>query len=146
MASPRASRTGRAMTSLAKRIEAQSIPEPMSGCFLWLGAKNRDGYAQMSVNGKTRSVARWLMIEKLAPGQEPDHLCRNRACVNPTHLEAVSHKENVHRGRSPLAINAAKIHCLNGHSLADRSNLYPRLGHRQCRLCALERAARRRHP
>jgi HNH endonuclease len=69
-------------------------------------------------------------------GCELDHLCREKVCVFPEHLEPVSGRENSRRSRSPAALNARKTHCLRGHLLSG-SNLYVFPGgKRQCRICA----------
>lgn len=76
-------------------------------------------------------------------GLHLDHLCRNRACVNPEHCEPVTCRENVRRGEGIAAKHMAKTHCIQGHELSV-SNLYrTRKGHRVCRTCAL--AANRKH-
>jgi hypothetical protein len=68
-------------------------------------------------------------------GAEIDHLCRNRSCVNPDHLEAVSHRENLMRSPiAPAAINARKTHCKYGHEFT-QTNTYVSSGRRRCRLC-----------
>ena len=88
---------------------------------------------------------------KVPEGMELDHLCRNRACINPNHLEAVTHRENCLRGASPPAHFARQTHCVNGHAF-DETNTYLRhdgQGKRKCRTCAREhmaRASRRRLP
>ena len=76
-------------------------------------------------------------------GTEIDHLCRETRCVNPDHLEAVSHRENVLR--SPVAMaamNARKTECVRGHSLADA--YIEKKGSRRCRTCESERGKRER--
>lgn len=66
-----------------------------------------------------------LIGKRAAPGQHVDHLCRNPACVNPSHLEIVTGRENTLRGVGPTAINARKTHCIRGHELSG-DNLYVR--------------------
>ena len=75
-------------------------------------------------------------------GLELDHLCRNPACVNPDHLEAVSGHENVRRSDGPSAINARKSHCPNGHPYLGE-NLVRWKNHRYCVAC--KRAWEREH-
>ncbi len=84
---------------------------------------------------------RWIyqyMVGEIPEGWTIDHLCRNTSCVNPDHLEAVTHKENVLRGFGPTALNARKTHCKNGH-LLDGDNLKVEdYGSRRCKLCQEE--------
>lgn len=80
---------------------AYIIPEPNSGCWLWLGTLNTDGYAAFEFKGRGYRAHQVLYDEKFgapAPGLERDHLCRTRCCSNPDHIEAVTHLENVRRG------------------------------------------------
>ena len=105
-------------------------------CWLWAEGKNVDRYTQFCLNGKRIHAHRFiyeLLIGPIPPELELDHLCRNPACVNPFHLEAVTHRVNVLRGKSPPARNAAKTHCRNGHPLKD-SYVRPN-GERLCRVC-----------
>ena len=118
----------------------------VENCWEWAGVRNQDGYGRMRVHG--RYVTAHRLAYEIRKGPSPDgltldHLCRNRGCVNPDHLDAVSHKEICLRGTSFSAINAAKTHCPQGHELSG-GNLYvhPR-GERICRTC--RKASRERY-
>lgn len=82
------------------RFEGKFIPEPNSGCFLWLGKPQQRGYGQFTLGGTTKTahrVAYEMYIGDVPDGMDVDHLCRNRLCVNTAHLEVVSHAENLRR-------------------------------------------------
>ena len=71
-----------------------------NGCIVWQGAKDRNGYGQIKLAGKMRMTHKlWYEqnVRPLAEGKELDHLCKNRACLNPAHLEPVSRSENMAR-------------------------------------------------
>jgi hypothetical protein len=124
-----------------------------SGCWLWTGARIWSGYGLFTVGkGQLRRVHRlayeWF-IGPIPDGLDVEHACHtrdetcrgrgqscpHRACVNPTHLEAITHHENLLRGDTIPARHAAKTHCPQGHPYAG-SNLYitPR-GGRACKTC-----------
>lgn len=88
------------------------------GCWNCSYAKDTSGYPQVSVAGKMRLTHR-LTYEAvngpIPPGLQIDHLCRNRVCCNPAHLEAVTSRENTMRGETVPARNAAATHCPQGH-------------------------------
>lgn len=107
-------------------------------CWLWTGYLNK-GYGTIGVNGKTREAYRVLyelVVGPVPDGLHLDHLCRVRACVNPYHLEPVTHAENMRRAA------AARTHCGNGHEWTDATT-YPYRGRRDCRACNTERHQRR---
>lgn len=110
------------------------------GCWRWTGAQNSGGYGVFRVSGTGLILAhRWAYIEtrgEIPTGQQLDHLCRERRCVNPDHLESVSPQINILRGVGMGARNAAKTACLRGHPL-DEANTYrwARRTKRMCRQC-----------
>lgn len=109
------------------------------GCWEWQGSLTSAGYGRTSVNGKTVFTHRYSYEQIVGPipeGLVIDHLCRNRSCCNPGHLEPVTNRENVLRGIGPSAINARKTHCPEGHELF-AANVYvaPGTRERHCRTC-----------
>lgn len=115
-----------------------------SGCWEWSGHKTDEGYGKVfgkDLCGATTKIAhRWMyecLVGPIPDGLEIDHLCRNRGCVNPSHLEPVTTRENVLRGDGPPARNARKTHCRNGHPLTGDNVAHPggNLNKRRCRMC-----------
>lgn len=105
------------------------------GCWLWLGALNEGGYGQAPWNGAKAMIHRIffeVLREPIPPPMVLDHLCRVRNCVNPDHLEIVTHRENTLRGIGRTAINARKKKCHLGHDFDPTL----RYGKRWCRICS----------
>lgn len=107
-------------------------------CWLWKGATNR-GYGRFHVSrGKQRPVHRmtWEVINGPVPsGKNLDHLCRNKTCVNPSHLECVPIAVNALRGNSPHAQHARQTHCFLGHPLSGENLFINSRGNRVCLIC-----------
>jgi hypothetical protein len=135
------------MAGVSLPIEERLIRQldlTLGECWHWTGSP-APRYGRIRVDGRKRPVHQIvyeLFVGEIPEGLEIDHLCRNRMCVNPEHLEAVTHRENVLRGESLAAQNARKTHCQRGHALTPE-NTYRYHRGRECRRCAIDRAAAR---
>lgn len=113
--------------------------EPTGFCWNWTGPPMRTGYGQLQRKGRhhyAHRMAYELLVGPIPDGLHIDHLCRNRLCVNPDHLEPVESGENTRRGYAPGIVAARLGLCYRGHELSG-SNVYHRpSGGRCCRRCA----------
>jgi hypothetical protein len=137
------------IASLPAHIAAKIVetPGPMdTPCWRWTGAKDSHAYGNVRVQGRVRKAHR-VIYERLSgpmpPDLECDHLCRDRACVHPEHIEPVTHAENARRGDGswmPGERQRTKTHCKRGHSYSSE-NTYsqPSTGGRLCRACDREK-------
>ncbi len=105
-------------------------------CWVWRGAHNRKGYAVYSGSLAHRAAYR-LANGDVPDGCEIDHLCRNRGCVNPGHLEAVTHRVNIDRAKRPG--------CRNGHVYEPDSYYVRPNGSKTCKACAATAKRRSRN-
>lgn len=118
---------------------------PGEACWEWRGSIDHGGYGQYRHNERTTSAHRYAYENRVGPipaGMTIDHLCRNRACVRPDHLEAVTQRTNLLRGQTKAAENARKTTCPQGHDYTPENTYTPPSGGRQCKQC---RSDRKRH-
>lgn len=116
-------------------LMSRSVRDDETGCLRWTGAHQPKGYGQLCVDGRARSVHRMsyeLFVGSIPDGHEIDHVyergCRYRDCIEPGHLEAVTHRENLRR------VMAARTMCPNGHEYTPENTRWQR-NHRVCRTC-----------
>ena len=105
-------------------------------CWMWVGYLDRDGYGRFLSSFEQKTSAHRLvykiMVGEIPAGLTLDHICRNRSCVNPGHLEPVTFRENLARAVS------ARTHCKNGHPWTPENTYTTENRPRACRRCTLE--------
>lgn len=117
-----------------------------NGCWEWRGPMSPYGYGRVRRGRKmdvgAHRVLYELLIGPIPIGLDLDHLCRNRKCVRPDHLEPVTRGENNLRGNSPAAVEARMTHCINGHPFDETNTMFIRRKdpnrsavERRCRIC-----------
>jgi hypothetical protein len=124
-------------------------------CWPWTGHLSPRGYGVVRYNGKMPRAHRLAYHFRVGPLPDVrvlqlDHRCRVRHCCNPSHLELVTARENLLRGATLAAANAAKTHCMHGHLLSEENVYREANGARRCRTCqratwARQDAKRRGH-
>ena len=114
----------------------RKVQEQPNGCWLWTGYLSEDGYGIFKLPSGAVKAHRWSFERQVGPiasGLELDHVCRNRACVNPAHLEPVTHQQNMERG---VYFNSSKTACLRGHPFDEQNTGYSSSGKRYCKECS----------
>lgn len=134
-----------------ERLLAGIAVDAETGCWNWTRSKNWKGYGLFGMGQRPNSTqtktvtahraAYELFVGPIPEGLDLDHLCRNRGCVNPAHLEPVTRKENLGRG---LHRNRGRTHCIRGHELIPENIYVRKNGYRRCNVCHRE-AMRRRY-
>lgn len=108
-------------------------------CWEWAGAHTAAGYTCFSIGRKSMTAHRFayeLLVGPIPEGLQLDHLCRNRGCVRPSHMEPVTIRENVLRGVGFTARYARATHCIHGHEFTpENTYLFPNGRGRSCRTC-----------
>jgi hypothetical protein len=131
---PTASESAVNQECLPKRFTEKFIPEPMSGCWIWLACLASNGYGRFGVGTAKHIPAHRFSFEHkhgpVPPGLELDHECRVKACVNPDHVAPVTHAENMARAVMP---DRRKQFCAKGHELSITSRPHGR--GRRCSIC-----------
>jgi hypothetical protein len=132
-------KVGRPPRPAIDRFLEHVMPEPNSGCWIWLAGLDEDGYGRFfegKGSGFERRAQRFAYKHYIGPipqGMVIDHLCRVRACVNPAHLEPVTNAENLSRA---VHSRALRTHCIRGHEFTEENTYRWRPGQgRICRKC-----------
>ncbi len=120
------------------------MPKMTTCCWQWTGAIRKQGYGQIGEGGAASDGARNLLVHRVVymrlvgpipEGLELDHLCRNKRCCRPEHLEAVTRRTNTLRGESPAAKANRRNRCANGHEYTIENTYMAKGIHRHCRTC-----------
>ena len=143
MKSLRAMSKNQVNATILKRLEEHRLITP-EGCWLWTGHCGKGGYGQIGVGSRTDGTKRTAWVHRVSfqlyIGPIPDdllldHLCRNRPCFNPLHLQPLTPQENIHRGLTGK-IHDGSTHCPNGHPWnTETTYIHPNGRWRRCRAC-----------
>lgn len=134
------------MTSTSEALFWRRTDRTDGGCWVWTGTRNAKGYGLLRVKGdrgwrtvRAHRFAYELLVGPIGEGLQIDHLCFNKACVNPAHLEPVTGAENVRRAFAREKNGnhySTRTHCKRGHEFTPENTKLLRSGSRSCRACA----------
>lgn len=116
---------------------------PLADCMLFAGSISGDGYGRIGKASEAHRVFYEYFVGVIPEGLEIDHTCRVRRCVNPDHLEAVTHQENIRRAmvfRHPHLKD--DTHCKHGHERSKVNTYFTKSGYRTCRPCNAKASAK----
>lgn len=128
-------------SSLLSRLLDRMEKDPDTGCWNWQSSTNKGGYGIFNFKKRGTTAHRLLwetLFGEIDDDLDLDHLCRNRRCCNPQHLEPVTRHENIMRGDGPKCTRerrAAITHCPRGHPYEADNLIIDRRGRRSCRAC-----------
>jgi hypothetical protein len=154
--------------SLKSRLDAHVSVDPTSGCWHWTGSINKGGYGKIRVESRSQLAHRisFILSGKILPeGKILDHTCHkpdgscpggsaclHRRCINPDHLEPVTHLDNAQRGLGGSIGGVASgktkkaiTHCPQGHPYSGENLYTSSNGHRRCKECGRQSCNRRYH-
>ncbi len=128
----------RIIGDLEARFWSKVIPAGALDCWPWGASRNDGGYGQIMIDGRPHRAHRvaWQLLRGEIPtGLVIDHLCRNRPCVNPWHMDLVTNEVNIERGEFRSSRTPLKTHCPSGHTYAGENVRIAKAGYRVCRSC-----------
>lgn len=128
------------LEQIKQKILSKILIDPNTECWLWQGYADRDGYARIEVIGGKNKFVHRLSYEaftgSIPEGMSIDHICKNRGCCNPKHLQQLSIKENILRGDGASSKNNKKTHCNEGHEFSAENTYINNRSARVCKTCA----------
>lgn len=134
---------GRPPQPIKERFMSKVDLDIVPGCWIWKGSfgghEGKHAYGRFYYMDKNvmahRFAYEFISLRKIPENYDVDHLCKNPRCVNPEHLQSLSKRDNTFRSNNPMAINARKTHCINGHELTGKDLYIAKNGTRKCYAC-----------